>query len=357
MADLFPVYKDIDGVRIKMVAYKDIDGVRTKISSAEDDGIVGTWILNEHIDTSTNFRVYGNFVSQMTATNGTVYTAYCNSIGNYGGNYYGYVSGKLYYAGIEGTVGPAQYRHVNGGNGWTKEGYRTITITETPTDENFVTWIKANAIRADVITFNVGDNVFTAKSGMTWYEWQHSSYNTNGFMIRETTISGQAIKPIITQTDSADLTVIIEAHGDISCATDVIIAEHKYGLKTVKEGEGFGMIGTWVFNDTVDLDSFPYSNSYSGPNTTTIVKFNFVGYLHTTGGQADYEGIYIVLSDNIKRLVYANLDLDTGDFSSGIMVYSAVNGWPNSPYKTINILSEPTDEKFVLWFKANATKQ
>ena len=35
MADLYPVYMDIGGVRTKVTAYKDIEGVRTLISSAE----------------------------------------------------------------------------------------------------------------------------------------------------------------------------------------------------------------------------------------------------------------------------------------------------------------------------------
>lgn len=39
MADLYPVYSDIDGVRKKCTAYMDIDGVRTKISSAESGGV------------------------------------------------------------------------------------------------------------------------------------------------------------------------------------------------------------------------------------------------------------------------------------------------------------------------------
>lgn len=111
---------------------------------------------------------------------------------------------------------------------------------------------------------------------------------------------------------------------------------YENGALYVLEEEAESIVGTWVFNDGVadDLDTIT-------PNT---FSFNFTsnGNSYTSfvtqyGGEFGMAQIYYD-----STLAYGG-DMDTS--------------WQNEAYKTINITSEPTDEAFITWLKANATKQ
>lgn len=90
-----------------------------------------------------------------------------------------------------------------------------------------------------------------------------------------------------------------------------------------------GIVGTWVFNDALTL---PDSNiQYDIDFTYNEVKCS---------GMA-------LFSDSVTYY----LSEDAYD------VYEAEDGWSNEIYKTIVILTEPADDTFASWLKANATKE
>lgn len=106
---------------------------------------------------------------------------------------------------------------------------------------------------------------------------------------------------------------------------------YENGALYVLEEETESIVGTWVFNDTlVDYESFQmdghsenFNFSSNGKNYSTMM----------------FDGVATFY------LVY-----DTTRAYSG-------SSWNNQAYKTINITTEPTNDSFIAWLKANATKQ
>jgi hypothetical protein len=147
MADLYPVYKDIDGVRTKMVAYKDIDGVRTKISSAEDDSIVGTWVFNSTLTYTTKFAVDMQFALTMSSGSPRECTSLRTMIDGNNTDY------RLLTAFQSTGTSLGMYQWAS--NSWVATVGRSITIYTEPTVtdgwsttiDDFITWLKANATK------------------------------------------------------------------------------------------------------------------------------------------------------------------------------------------------------------------
>ena len=105
--------------------------------------------------------------------------------------------------------------------------------------------------------------------------------------------------------------------------------------------------GTWVFNDEIDLSTlsdtemcFISNGSYYG------------GIKRGNTGSSDW-GIY--------SMQYTKFN--STSFYDGVYIYNPEgsygisHGWQNGIYKTIEILEEPTDETFITWLRANASKQ
>jgi hypothetical protein len=89
--------------------------------------------------------------------------------------------------------------------GWSNERYKTIEITEEPTDETFITWLKANATKQVVVDNGVYYK-FQLSDGKTWtfndelnfdglevgvkyvadYESEHTNVMNIGFSVTET---------------------------------------------------------------------------------------------------------------------------------------------------------------------------
>ena len=104
------------------------------------------------------------------------------------------------------------------------------------------------------------------------------------------------------------------------------------------------LAGTWVFNDTLDYNSFVEVTSQ------TSIEFNF-----TSNGN-DYFGITTDFKPNGLKYI---ITPGTSDLES--VYVASTNTWTNEAYKTITItskLSEVTDgETLLAWLQANATKQ
>lgn len=108
---------------------------------------------------------------------------------------------------------------------------------------------------------------------------------------------------------------------------------------TTEKPQEDSIIGTWVFNDSLDFSSFS-ENWYADFNFTNgSTVYPYCGYNHF-GENSEY-----------NKLVYYNAD------GSGITVYKLGSGWVAQAYKTITIETETEDTFFISWLKANATKQ
>lgn len=103
------------------------------------------------------------------------------------------------------------------------------------------------------------------------------------------------------------------------------------------------IVGTWVFKDELTKPDEMPINSYCDY------------YANTSDGLQRMNEVYISFvdeenSDNFTISYY-------GDEYSVDDVYEKDYGWSEEKYKTIKILTEPTDQTFIAWLKANATKQ
>ena len=110
---------------------------------------------------------------------------------------------------------------------------------------------------------------------------------------------------------------------------------YENGALYVLEEDAESIVGTWVFNDGSALDNLS--------NSTTPFNVSF-----TCNGQT---------------YSYMKCDEDSGNEGMWSLYYGTDEaygwgiGWYDQAYRTINITSEPTDETFITWLKANATKQ
>ena len=130
--------------------------------------------------------------------------------------------------------------------------------------------------------------------------------------------------------------------------SDIAINTTYYTSNTVISGEQTlpdSFIGTWYFNDVLSIDGlvagelYPLDFKYTQP-TVGVKNAKYIRY------SAGYVG-----------LVDATIDyyLDT---SSGQGAYNVTDStWNEEQYRTIEILTEPTDETIKKWLVANATKQ
>ncbi len=120
---------------------------------AKSDTMVGTWIFNEVLDLP-EFDYYFNFVLTNVADAPQFYNIYSDG-------------GWLYYWDVD------DYDHVVYINGvWEYPDWRTITITEEPTDVECIEWLKANARKA---TYEDGIAEGEKAILSTYVDWSVSS--------------------------------------------------------------------------------------------------------------------------------------------------------------------------------------
>ncbi|MBQ8245785.1 MAG: hypothetical protein IJZ42_01495 [Lachnospiraceae bacterium] len=121
------------------------------------------------------------------------------------------------------------------------------------------------------------------------------------------------------------------------------------GAWTEYVAEDDSIVGTWVFNDTLDMTT--YTSAYFQIDVT----FTYSGQTGLTDcGMITF---YTFSSSGNTVMTY----IDDVEEVSGNQAYSTGSGWnPSSitgDFQTITITEEPTDETFISWLKANATKQ
>lgn len=142
----------------------------------------------------------------------------------------------------------------------------------------------------------------------------------------------------------------IDAYGEKLRAYEVepstlVIKEYKNGAWVnmelnldVPEEDENSIVGTWYFNDSINLDSFP----------------NFV--VEFTNNGIDYVSMSVYDNDGATSPRHKYFYYHTADTATQVY-YSGSDTWYDETYRTIVITSKSTDEAFITWLKANATKQ
>lgn len=242
--------------------------------------IVGTWVFNDVISIDSGTTFNVDFT---ITVDGVTYNETAIK-------YTSIVSGNYTYVDYNGGTNVSAFTMLSNGavsNTWNNEQYKTIVILNEPTDETFITWLQANATKQETKVLKrlyLGDVV--------------KSFGTK--QLRKLT----TVKP---------------------------------------EEPAESIVGTWVFNDTVNLSPVDVSYSISGSLQT---GYNF-----------DAIKIKLFLSSNDGNAYwYLTYNLvDVGD----VGVYSDEEGWGNVNDKTITITggADITNETLITWLKANATKQ
>lgn len=137
---------------------------------------------------------------------------------------------------------------------------------------------------------------------------------TNSFITHLGTIAGSGAKVTVGGVEySVDSAKLANA-----------ISELEGTLDELSGSEDEGIIGTWVFNDTIEPADFDITVHFScGDEVYDRIQLNGSMYYHNDEGTT--------------------------------FAYSSY-GWDEEYLKTITILEEPTDAEFITWLKANATK-
>lgn len=185
------------------------------------------------------------------------------------------------------------------------------------------------------ITFTIGGTQFEAEPNMTWGEWLESAYNTSGYYTKTITSGGVEYNPIII-AENDDAFTVVEIKGGVMEIGNGISANSEYLLVTLTQ-DSESIVGTWVFNDTVDTSSMPtrvkveYTSVVYNGNTLYGTEFTNMMFDNLNGGNVYYNGVYA--------------------YKGG--------AWLKSGSKTVTFKAEPTTnaEVFKNWLKANATKQ
>lgn len=188
--------------------------------------------------------------------------------------------------------------------------------------------------------FNVNCNT-TDSSGEEFYI---GYYDAMGMGVAEPTANRVGIFtsgfPIYTPPNTKDFTITFTGGTDAT-NTALISWLKQYGQLTshqMQQEQEDELQGTWVFNDTLTLD------------TTVNYSVNF------TSNGVSYTALTVWHGDTVmprpKGLYFANSDVEFEVYYSG---------WHEQIYKTITITSKLSEvengDALLIWLKANATKQ
>ena len=277
--------------------------------------------------------------------------------------------------------------------------FKTIKITEEPTDQTFIAWLKENATKTNanqgwqefsaggiievdhLPTENINKNAFYVVDGR-YYKWVESgiwvfkdelsipyemyaktyyfSYSSNGVKFNAFHfIDDLAMHTIQYANDETVYCVYDDSRGwgsnnklyktieihemptdetFIAWLNDNATKDCCW-VEYVTSSVSSGIVGTWVFNDDGLIPYEMYGKTYNFGYYSNDVKLNKFQF-----------------SDDgaIHSISYANDE--TGYY---VEVYDDNRGWniSNESYKTIKITEEPTDQTFIAWLRENATKQ
>lgn len=169
--------------------------IADEYSAEETESLVGTWLLNDTLTFTSDlptayFELEGTINTIDYATNKvtdaienarftytTTGTSSLYIATEYFSYNYFYSDGSIRVSNdddnLDLEIGDTDYS-------W----YKTITLTAEPTNQAFITWLKANATKqgaVSLITFTIDGTTYQAEDGMTWEQWLSSEYNTGSY--------------------------------------------------------------------------------------------------------------------------------------------------------------------------------
>lgn len=216
-----------------------------------------------------------------------------------------------------------------------------------------------------VISFNIGNISPAADKGSTWETWIASNYNMQGVAVQKMTFEGKAFNAVRTyQVATGRYTLVKYPDGRFVEAEDDIIGDTNYILEDVTDDAYTKYTGTWVLNDVL-----------SRPTYSMTCKFAFTHDRWNKPIDATTTEIFSGMA--IGRDVWSSsycLFYTDNNYGGSLPIYYDTEGaeivyyfecgsssdsnntWYYGGEKTINILSDPTDEAFLAWFTANAKR-
>lgn len=221
--------------------------------------------------------------------------------------------------------------------GWQNENCKTITITEAPTDTNFIAWLKANATKLESVC---GTWVFKDKLSIP-EEMRGNEYSI-GYSVNTPNDGVQTFDSIVFYDDGAEVAFYRNSDGYfIDCVygdgwtketfktitiidepTDATFINWLRDNATKKES----VVGTWLFKETIDPPSKNFEVEFTSDGSNYALM------------EAGYESLYY--------------STEVGDYTDP--AFNLDDGWQGQEYRKITITAEPTDAEFVEWLKANA---
>lgn len=209
----------------------------------------------------------------------------------------------------------------NGTVGWFNEEYKTITITEMPTDEAFLDWLNANATPASgwVKYAEVGGKLYISENG---------TYDVTNY---KDAIVEVIIPPVIEvdelPTENVDYTAVYVYNGELYRALNYV---------------------TYEFNDTI-----------TNPFGSAGGEFEQSFCVYPSG--ADDDMLDKLGFSNQKLTYHRSYWVGSSSAKESTPVYDfTTNTWADNKYKTIilnNTTEEWMDTELLAWLKANGKRK
>lgn len=259
--------------------------------------------------------------------------------------------------------------------GWANEMLKTIEFNEMPEDEALADWLFEEAMvvgsweeyvpTTDTIVtgktwvFNEEltnidkpfENGFedVACSGYMLYDNVDEPFNFHFTTIRFYNENSSLERVSLINSDESEIGIYYIdnfvyhfRHGTI---TFTELPDDETFIEWLKENatKEESIVGTWVFNDELTMPDEMSSH------------FNCDFYVETEmDGTQRLSEVYIFNID--EQIGYWGISYYGSEYNIED-VYESEYGWATQSYKTIKIAKEPTDQAFIAWLKANATKQ
>lgn len=240
--------------------------------------------------------------------------------------------------------------------GWRDEAYKTIEITEEPTDEVIKAWIKAGAKRKQPVGVDKVKSIDTWVDGVSELHTDYGIYWEEGFAFySQEGFAGQTL------TNGGIIHRIPLAAGK---NVEFEVDEETQVVKINAAGGGSGgadesMVGTWVFNDEITsaIDIIDTQEKFDAFDSGDWQSHSLVGYAIFPDGTKMHFTNFKCVVINGTFDIYGNIETFENYFKVyetdyDLFIYN--DGWDTK--NDIVITEEPSPE-VAAWIKANAKKQ
>lgn len=216
--------------------------------------------------------------------------------------------------------------------------------------------------------FHLAGTAPAADKNATWETWIASSYNMEGVSIQPMTFEGRTFNAIlIYHICEGRYTIVKHPDGSLVDAKDKIAASKAYSTIDLTDDAYTKYTGTWVFNDVLSRPSvsyltckFAFTHGYWSSLADGTATEGYTGMaIGTSRWSGNYSLWYTDNNFDGFPIEYSEAGID----EAYIFVYDDRDEpgkyndtWDYGGEKTITILSDPTNETFIAWLKANARR-